>query len=106
MSTNSIPDPRSLDGPGALDLPLDLDGITGPQSLRVHQGLRDTILAGRLAPGSRLPASRVLAKQLGVRRNTVVSAYEQLLSDGLVEARVGAGTFVANHVPLGPASPE
>jgi len=92
--------------PGALDLPLHLDGLHGPQSARVHQGLRDAILAGRVAPGSRLPASRALAAQLGMRRNTVVGAYEQLLSDGLVEARVGAGTFVVDHVPTGPARPE
>jgi len=81
--------------PGALDLPLHLEEMPGPQSARVHQGLRDAILAGRHAPGSRLPASRALAAQLGIRRNTVVGAHEQLLSGGLVEARVGAGTFVA-----------
>jgi GntR family transcriptional regulator/MocR family aminotransferase len=95
-----------LDRSGALDLPLRLDETPGPQSARVHQGLRDAILAGRLAPGSRLPASRALAAQLGMRRNTVVGAYEQLLSDGLVEARVGAGTYVADHVPTGPAGPK
>jgi GntR family transcriptional regulator/MocR family aminotransferase len=87
------------------DLPLDLHGMVGPQHVRVHQGLRDAILAGRLAPGSRLPASRALAAQLGMRRNAVVAAYEQLLSDGLAEARVGAGTYVADHVPSGPARP-
>lgn len=91
--------------PGALDLPLLLDEMSGPQSGRVYQGLRDAILAGRLAPSSRLPASRALAAQFGIRRNTVVGAYEQLLSDGLAEARVGAGTFVAAHVPSGPARP-
>ncbi len=91
---------------GALDLPLLLGEMSGPQSARVHQGLRDAILAGRLAPGSRLPSSRALAAQFGIRRNTVVVAYEQLLSEGLAEARVGAGTFVAAHVPSGPARPE
>lgn len=106
MPTNPATASGKLDRPSALDLPLHLDGMHGPQSARVHQGLRDAILAGRLAPGSRLPASRVLAVQLGMRRNTVVGVYEQLLSDGLVEARVGAGTFVASHVPSGPAPPE
>lgn len=88
-----------------LDLPLDLSGIAGPHHVRVHHGLRDAILDGRLAPGSRLPASRALAAQLGMRRNTIVAAYEQLLSEGLAEARVGAGTYVAVHVPSGPARP-
>ncbi len=106
MPTNPAINLGKPDRSGALDLPLHLDGMSGPQSARVHQALRNAILAGRLAPGSRLPASRVLAAQLGIRRNTVVGAYEQLLSDGLVEARVGAGTFVADHIPRVPARPE
>lgn len=86
--------------PEVLDMPLLLDGA-GSQSGRLHAGLRAAILGGRLAPGLRLPSSRDLAAQLGLRRNAVVVAYEQLLSDGLAEARVGAGTFVAARVPRG-----
>ncbi|UPG73970.1 PLP-dependent aminotransferase family protein [Roseomonas gilardii subsp. gilardii] len=89
--------------PGLLDMPLLLDGA-GSQSGRLHAGLRAAILGGRLAPGLRLPSSRDLAAQLGLRRNAVVTAYEQLLSDGLAEARVGAGTFVAARVPRGPGA--
>jgi GntR family transcriptional regulator/MocR family aminotransferase len=106
MPTNLAKTTSKVDKSGALDLPLYLDGMHGPPFARLYQGLREAILAGRLAPGSRLPASRALAAQLGIRRNTVVGAYEQLLSDGLVEARVGAGTFVADHVPTGPARSE
>ena len=90
----------------ALDFPFQLEPGDRPHSERVHQGLRDAILAGRLAPGRRLPPSRTLAGQLGMRRNTIIAAYEQLQSDGLVESRVGAGTFVAAHVPVGPAKPD
>ncbi|APT58348.1 MAG: PLP-dependent aminotransferase family protein [Azospirillum brasilense] len=89
--------------PEVLDMPLLLDGA-GSQSGRLHAGLRAAILGGRLAPGLRLPSSRDLATQLGLRRNAVVIAYEQLLSDGLAEARVGAGTFVAARVPRGPGA--
>jgi GntR family transcriptional regulator / MocR family aminotransferase len=85
-----------------LDLPLRLGEAPGSQSSRVHAGLRAAILGGRLAAGLRLPSSRALADQLGVRRNAVVTAYEQLLGDGLVEARTGAGTFVAARLPQGP----
>ncbi len=46
------------------------------------------------------PGSR---EQLGVRRNAVILAFEQLESDGLVEERRGAGTFVASRLPVGPA---
>ena len=105
-STNFIIASRTPDRSKTLDVPLQLEGLPGPYAARVHQGLRNAILAGRFAPGSRLPASRVLAAQLGMRRNTVVGAYERLLSDGLVEARVGAGTFVAEHVPTGPTWPQ
>ncbi len=47
----------------------------------------------------RLPSSRDLAKQLGVSRITVVNAYEQLLAEGYLEGKIGAGTFVASQIP-------
>ena len=99
MSTN-VPAP---------DLALQLDDVAGNQSSRVHAGLRAAILEGRIAAGTRLPSSRTLAEQLGLRRNAVVVAYEHLLSDGLAEARVGAGTYVSAQLPRGtvgaPAAP-
>src|ERR1700742_2232531 len=82
-----------------LDLPLRLDPARGNQSLQVHASLRTAILEGRLTAGLRLPSSRDLARQVRVRRNVVVAAYEHLLSDGLVEARVGAGPYVAAELP-------
>jgi GntR family transcriptional regulator / MocR family aminotransferase len=78
-----------------LDLPLSLDRSAGNQALRVYGGLRGAILDGRLAAGLRLPSTRALAQQFGVKRNAVVIAYEHLQSDGLAEARTGSGTFVA-----------
>jgi GntR family transcriptional regulator / MocR family aminotransferase len=83
----------------ALDVPLGLDRTIGNQSLQVHASLRGAILDGRLAAGLRLPSSRSLADQLSVRRNAIVGAYELLLSDGLVEARIGDGTYVASLLP-------
>ncbi|HEY3108919.1 MAG TPA: aminotransferase class I/II-fold pyridoxal phosphate-dependent enzyme, partial [Chloroflexota bacterium] len=53
------------------------------------------MLTGRLTPGQRLPATRGLAEQLGLARNTVARAYDDLLSEGYLEGRVGAGTFVS-----------
>src|SRR5258708_21814119 len=52
----------------------------------------------------KLPSSRALAEQLGVRRNAIVAAYEHLFSDGLIEARHGAGTYVAAQLPARPAA--
>ncbi len=74
----------------ALILPLD-----GPRGTRLVEALREAILSGRLSSGMRLPASRILAAQLGLSRGTVVTAYEELASEGYCESRVGAGTFVA-----------
>jgi GntR family transcriptional regulator/MocR family aminotransferase len=61
--------------------------------------LRTEILEGRLRPGSRLPATRDLARQYGLSRGTIVAAFEQLKSEGYVEGSVGSGTFVSRVVP-------
>jgi GntR family transcriptional regulator / MocR family aminotransferase len=89
-----------------LDLPLRLETATGGQARRVHAALRRAILGGQLAAGLRLPASRTLAGQLGVRRNAVVVAYEHLHGDGLVETRRGAGTYVTARLPSRAPVPE
>ena len=82
-----------------LDVPLGLDRTVGNQSLQVHASLRNAIIDGRLVAGLRLPSSRNLADQLGIRRNAIVGAYEHLLSDGLVKTRIGDGTYVASRLP-------
>lgn len=89
-----------------LDLPIHLDEAIRNQSSRVHAALRSAIVDGRLDAGLRLPSSRSLADQLRVNRNAVVAAYEHLVIDGLLEARHGAGTYVAQRLPsLPPAMP-
>jgi GntR family transcriptional regulator / MocR family aminotransferase len=65
----------------------------------VHRQLRDAILDGRLQPGARLPATRSLAGRLGISRNTMLAAYDLLLSEGYLLARPGAGTYVADTLP-------
>lgn len=61
----------------------------------LHAQLKQKILLGQLAAAQRLPASRDLAQRLGVSRNTVLRAYEQLMAEGLLEGQLGAGCFVA-----------
>ena len=77
----------------APDLLLELDR-SSRRGLRsqIEGGLRDAISAGRLAPGTSLPSSRALAADLGVTRGVVVAAYDQLLAEGYLLARQGAGT--------------
>jgi GntR family transcriptional regulator/MocR family aminotransferase len=67
------------------------DGLTR----QIYTQLRAAILDGRLRAGDRLPPSRDLARDLGVARLTVATAYEWLGAEGYVYGRVGAGTFVA-----------
>ena len=67
-----------------------------PLGVQLRDRLRDAIVFGRLPRGLRLPASRSLARQLGVSRNTVLFAYEELAADDLLTGRVGSGTRVKN----------
>jgi GntR family transcriptional regulator/MocR family aminotransferase len=66
---------------------------------QLYENLREAILTGRLAPGTRLPATRVLAGELGLARNTVVNAFEQLAAEGYLESRPGDGTYVSRALP-------
>ncbi len=70
-----------------------------PMQRQLYDYLREAILSGRLAGGLRLPSTRALSGELGVSRNTVVSAFDQLLAEGYMEGKVGAGTYVARVLP-------
>ena len=79
-------------------LTLDRD-TTKPLHVQLADALRQIILVGDGVSESRLPASRDLAEELSVSRMTVTTAFDQLLSEGYLVARRGAGTFVATHLP-------
>ncbi len=71
-----------------------------PLYRQICQRLREAILSGELAEGTRLPTERALASELGVNRTTVMNAYNELASEGLIEGHVGRGTLVRrNHFP-------
>lgn len=63
------------------------------------RAIRDEILEGRLRPGARVPATRDLARQYGLSRGTIVSAFAQLASEGYVQGTVGSGTRVSEILP-------
>jgi len=71
----------------------------GPLHRRTYRALRTAILSGVLPRGRRLPSSRALARDLGVSRNTVLAAYEQLAAEGYAAPRAGSGTYVAARLP-------
>jgi DNA-binding transcriptional MocR family regulator len=82
----------------------------GPLHQKLSDGLRHAIEQGHLPAGERLPSERDLAARLAVSRSTVVTAYDALRADGLVESRQGSGTRVCSglarstdiHIPLSP----
>jgi GntR family transcriptional regulator/MocR family aminotransferase len=75
------------------------DELGQPTYTRICERIRAAITSGALALNARLPSSRVLAKDLGVARNTVDWALGQLVADGYIVRRRGAGSFVAARLP-------
>ncbi|MFY8099119.1 MAG: GntR family transcriptional regulator, partial [Allorhizobium sp.] len=78
----------------------------GPRRLALYRALRGLIESGQMKPGDKLPTTRDIAGRFGISRGAAVAAYEMLVADGFAEARVGAGTYVAEAVPLLPRAPE
>jgi GntR family transcriptional regulator/MocR family aminotransferase len=66
---------------------------------QLYDQLREAILSGRLAPGTRLPSTRELADELDIARNTVMNAFDQLYAESYLERRVGDGTYVSRQLP-------
>lgn len=82
-----------------MQLPIGVDQKAAQSlQLQLFEQVRRLILDGRLKPGTLMPASRVLASDLNLSRNTVVLAYERLMSEGYLEVRQPAGTFVSSSV--------
>src|SRR5690606_9118615 len=79
---------------------LELDG-EGPLHAQLTRALKAMMLSG-LGDGTRLPPTRLLAQELGMSRNTVLAAYEQLRAEGFIDARTGSGSYVAQPLPSAP----
>ncbi|MGV0743166.1 MocR-like pyridoxine biosynthesis transcription factor PdxR [Mycolicibacterium sp. XJ870] len=87
---------------GSRDLHLELRTVIEPGSRTAREqlitALREGIRSGRLSTDTALPPSRVLAADLGLARNTVAEAYAELVAEGWLASRQGAGTWVARNV--------
>ncbi|MFW6084014.1 MAG: PLP-dependent aminotransferase family protein, partial [Gemmatimonadota bacterium] len=70
-----------------------------PLYVQLYRRVREGVLRGTIAPGTRLPSARTLASEEGISRNTVEAAFRQLQAEGFVERRVGAGTWVTEDLP-------
>jgi GntR family transcriptional regulator / MocR family aminotransferase len=83
-----------------MDIPLEFDPKSEqPLYRQLYDSVRAGILDGRFNAGLRLPASRALARSVGVSRITVTECYERLIAEGYLEARRGSGTFVRARLP-------
>ena len=90
LAVGAAADAAAVAPAGGLDLHLEL---TGPRvRAAIEAALRQAVQTGRLTAGMRLPASRTLAADLGVARNTIADAYGQLVAEGWLTARQGSGT--------------
>lgn len=76
-----------------------------PLYQQLIDAISDRVSSGILAPGSRLPASRTLATELGTHRNTIVRALSELVETGILTSTVGRGTFVAERLSAPNAPP-
>ena len=85
--------------PGTLPLALPPRPADAAIGTWLGDAIRGEILAGRLRPGTRLPATRELAAQYGVARGTVVTVFEQLRAEGYLVGTVGSGTHVRDVLP-------
>ncbi|MEU6550728.1 PLP-dependent aminotransferase family protein [Streptomyces sp. NPDC046915] len=88
-----------------VDLHLEPDAESGRRA-GLERALRDAVREGRLSPGTRLPATRRLAVELGISRGTAKAAYDQLVAEGYLTARQGSGTRVASLPSVDPDAPE
>jgi GntR family transcriptional regulator/MocR family aminotransferase len=83
-----------------LDLPLVLDRASAtPLQQQLREHLRQAILDGRLASGTRLPSTRALARALDVSRTVTSAAYDDLFAEGYLEGRRGSGTYIGRDLP-------
>lgn len=72
---------------------------TAPLYQQIYEHLQAAILNGQLKPGAKIPSSRALADELGISRNTILNAYDQLFAEGYLESVTGRGTFVTRVLP-------
>ena len=86
---------------GALLLSLNLDrSLKTDLTQQLYSSLRDLILTGSLEAGQRIPSSRSLSNDHNVSRTIPVNALQRLAAEGLLESRIGAGTYVSNNLRL------
>lgn len=75
-------------------------GSPAPLFRQLYARIKEAILRGTLSPGMQLPPTRDLSALLGVSRQTVLNAYDQLTAEGYLSGTVGRGTYISAHLPI------
>ena len=89
-----------------MELPIHVDRASSRSlQAQIAGQLAAMMLDGRLPAGTRLPSTRALARDLGVSRNVMLAAYDELFAEGYIEGRRGSGTFVVRDLPVQPPRP-
>lgn len=83
-----------------LNIQLKKSKSTLPRYKELYEALRQQVLDGLLLPGMRLPSSRTIAKELGIARNTALTAIEQLCAEGYANARSKSGIYIVATTPI------
>lgn len=90
--------PKQIEELPLVGFQLDLDSDT-PLYKQLYNLIREAILSRRLKGNQKLPGTRTLSRELKISRNTVVLAFEQLMIEGYITGKIGAGTYVTNDIP-------
>ncbi|HYO80278.1 MAG TPA: GntR family transcriptional regulator, partial [Bryobacteraceae bacterium] len=77
-----------------------------PVYQQIARAVAEEVHRGRLAPGTPLPGTRAMSELLGVHRNTVTAAYNELTAQGWATSEPSRGTFVSERLPEAPVSRE
>ncbi len=80
----------------------DLDrSAASPLFRQLYAAVKEAVLRGALSPGMQLPPTRELCRLMGVSRQTVLNAWDQLMAEGYLSGTVGKGTFIGSQLPVG-----
>jgi GntR family transcriptional regulator/MocR family aminotransferase len=76
-----------------------------PLFRQLYAAVKEAVLRGALSPGMQLPPTRELCRLMGVSRQTVLNAWDQLMAEGYLSGTVGKGTFIGSQLPIGARTP-
>ncbi|WP_426207503.1 PLP-dependent aminotransferase family protein [Massilia sp. TWP1-3-3] len=76
-----------------------------PLFRQLYGAVKDAVLRGTLRSGMQLPPTRELCRLMGVSRQTVLNAWDQLMAEGYLSGTVGKGTFIGSQLPVGARTP-